>query len=272
MVTPFGDPKRWPAEAWYGLIAGAAWTFVAATVGVVRDRFDPEWLSFVPTLLEWTLFTMGLCAVASLAMQLAAVRAAKAAPARVARELSGVIDQAAADGKFRARQPRVMGQTGGWSNDTIRISATRATYPIPWSAFRDELRPRRASVGGLSGVFALTGRPAIVTVTVTSMAQDRILRNVRLEIEDGAVRAFVEGDISGLSQLGDVTAVEPDPVVDPPRRAIFALGNLDHDTPVILHLIAETNSFSLEPNDFRWYLFEDEKELGSGRLQRIITD
>lgn len=270
MRTPLGDPKHWPAEAWYGLLGALAWAAVTATIGVARDRFDPAWLTFAPTLGGWILFTVGLCSIASLGMQLAAVRRARAAPAAAAVELSRVIDQAAEDGKFRLRPRPAEGQPGGWFNDTIRVFATHAASPIPWEALRDEFRSQTGS-GGLSrsGAWAPPGFPVIVTVTVTSLTQGRILRNVRLVVEEGEVRAVVRAAPSNSPSIESVTAVKPDQAEDPPQRVTFELGNLDPDSPVVLHLVAETNSYSSEPNNFRWYLYEAENELGSGRLQRI---
>lgn len=269
MVAPLGDPKHWPAEAWYGLLGALAWATVTAAVGVVRDRFDPAWLTFAPTLVEWILVTVGLLSIASVTMQLAAVRRASAAPAMVAAELSRVIDQAAADGKFRLRPRRLEHQTGGWSNDTIRIFATHALCPIPWEAFRDEFRSQRAPGGlSLAGAWAPSGVPVIVTVTVTSLTQHRILRNVRLEVEEGAVRAVVKGALPN-SSIESVTVVTPDQAEDAPQKVTFEFGNLDYDSPAVLDLITESNSPLPEPNDFRWYLYEDQTELGSGRLRGI---
>lgn len=263
-IAPYIPSRRGVVE---GVVATAVFFGVSWAWGLLFHG-PAFWLRVVVVL-------CGAAVAAVFALAFTALRATRSAsppltPAEVRTQVAAAIDEAAEAGKFRPRPRREKGPTGGWHSATIGIWARHVVYPVPWEAFRDEFRQRRLQ--GLSGALALSGLPVIVTVTVQSMTQDRILRDVRLEVEGGAVRAFIRDIQSDLSFGGPVTVVDPDATEDPPTRAIFELGNLDNDTPVVLHLVAETASFALEPNDFRWYLYEGTVELGSARYQRIRTD
>lgn len=196
--------------------------------------------------------------------------------AELTNKLEKVIDEAAAAGKFRPRPRRDDGPGGGWFSALIRIWARHSTFPVPWEAFRDDIRtPRMAGLGGLptlSTVMSLSGQPTVVTVNVTSMTQDRILRDVRLEVEGGRVRAAIMGVSADLNMAGPMFLFPSEDGRDPVDKAVIQLGNLDPGKPVVVHLLAEAPSFGPEPADFRWYLYEGSTELGSGLYERIRVD
>src|SRR3990172_7509429 len=228
------NPRQWPIEAWYGVLGAAAWAAITATVGLLRDEYDPSWLDFLPGLNLWVVYSLGVCAVASLGIQFHGVIGSRPEldPGALERILEETIDRAARDGKFGRRPVPQPARAAPYRDDSLEIAAQVERLRLGWGSMREDLRGPRFA--GLADPYYLSDTTSAALVLLTARCiTNRILRDLRLEVTDARVHGYRShgtqvADLAGASP--ELEALESVPYESgepwPPPSVVLPVGDL----------------------------------------------